>query len=80
MFSIESEYIVGPENTINMTVFLKGEEKIFSRVSSFNINNKWLKIFYFNEVENKKYVAIFRVDNPNFIGYVYEPNEVEIWV
>lgn len=78
MFSIESEYIVGPENTINMTVFLKGEEKIFSRVSSFNINNKWLKIFYFNEVENKKYVAIFRVDNPNFIGYVYEPNEVEI--
>lgn len=78
MFSIESEYIVGPENTINMTVFLKGEEKIFSRVSSFNINNKWLKIFYFNEVENKKHVAIFRVDNPNFIGYVYEPNEVEI--
>ena len=77
---VEGEYIVGPENTINMTVFLKGEEKAFFRVSSFSINDKWLKIFYLNEDRNKKHVAIFRVDNPNFIGFGYEPNEVEIWV
>lgn len=75
---VEGEYIVGPENTINMTVYLKDEEKALSRVSSFSINDKWLKIFYFNEVRNKKHVAIFRVDNPNFIGFGYESNEVEI--
>lgn len=72
---VEGKYIVGTENTINMTVFLKGEEKVFSRVSSFSINDKWLKIFYLNEDRNKKHVAIFKVDNPNFIGYGYEPNE-----
>ena len=36
------------------------------------------KIFYLNKARNKKHVAIFRVDNPNFIGFAYEPNEVEI--
>ena len=75
---VEGEYIVGTENTINMTVFLKGEEKVFSQVSSFSINDKWLKIFYLNKVRNKKHVAIFKVDNPNFIGFGYEPNEVKI--
>lgn len=75
---VAGEYIVGTEDTINMTVYLKGEEKVLLRVSSFSINDKWLKIFYFNEARNKKHVAIFRVDNPNFIGYGYEPNEVEI--
>lgn len=75
---VEGEYIVGPENTINMTVYLKGDEKTIFRILSFSINDKWLKIFYFNEARNKKHVAIFRVDNPNFIGFGYEPNEVEI--
>lgn len=75
---VAGEYIVGTENTINMTVYLKGEEKVLFRVSSFSINDKWLKIFYLNKARNKKHVAIFRVDNPNFIGYGYEPNEVEI--
>lgn len=75
---VEGKYIVGTENTINMTVFLKGEEKVFFRVSSFSINDKWLKIFYLNKDRNKKHVAIFKVDNPNFIGYGYEPNEVKI--
>ena len=77
---VEGEYIVGPENTINMTVFLKGEEKAFFRVSSFSINDKWLKIFYLNEDRNKKHVAIFRVENPNFMGFVYEPNVVDLCV
>ncbi|WP_324177411.1 hypothetical protein [Ligilactobacillus salivarius] len=75
---VEGKYTVGTENTINMTVFLKGEEKVFFRVSSFSINDKWLKIFYLNKARNKKHVAIFKVDNPNFIGYGYEPNEVKI--
>lgn len=75
---VEGKYTVGTENTINMTVFLKGEEKYFFRVSSFSINDKWLKIFCLNKARNKKQVAIFKVDNPNFIGYGYEPNEVEI--
>ena len=75
---VEGKYTVGTENTINMTVFLKGEKKVFFRVSSFSINDKWLKIFYLNKARNKKHVAIFKVDNPNFIGYGYEPNEVKI--
>lgn len=66
---VEGEYIVGPGNTIKMTVFLKGEEKVLFRVSSFSINDKWIKIFYLNKARNKKHVAIFKVNNPNFIGY-----------
>lgn len=72
---------MGSDEEVSVTVLFKdAQPEYFNRVLTVEINDKWLKIFYFNEARNKKHVAIFRVDNPNFIGYGYEPNEVEIWV
>ncbi|MDY2639016.1 MAG: hypothetical protein SOV68_03635 [Ligilactobacillus salivarius] len=56
--------------TISVIVFLKGKKIKFERVSVFNESGKWLEIHYFDEDKNKKCKAKFRIDNPNFIGYI----------
>lgn len=56
--------------TISVIVFLKGKKIKFERVSVFDESGKWLKIHYFDEDKNKKCKAKFRIDNPNFIGYI----------
>lgn len=56
--------------TISVTVFLKDKKIKFERVSVFNEIGKWLEIYYFDEDENKKCKTKFRIDDPNFIGYI----------
>lgn len=56
--------------TISVIVFLKGKKIKFERVSVFNESGKWLEIHYFDEDKNKKCKAKFRIDDPNFIGYI----------
>lgn len=65
--------------TISVIVFLKGKEIKFERVSVFNESGKWLEIHYFDEDKNKKYKAKFRMDDPNFIGYVPKI-DMKIWI
>ena len=56
--------------TISVIVFLKGKKIKFERVSVFNEIDKCLEIHYFDEDENKKCKTKFRIDAPNFIGYI----------
>ena len=77
-------YEISPDDEVSITIFLKDENLInIKRVSTFDINDKWLKVYYFNESKKQKSTANFRVDNPNFIGYTVnapEFDEVERWV
>lgn len=75
-------YEISPDDEVSITIFLKDENLInIKQVSTFDINDKWLKVYYFNESKKQKSTANFRVDNPNFIGYtvnIPEIKEVEI--
>lgn len=54
----------------SVTVLFKdAQPEYFNRVLTVEINDKWLKVRYFNELRKEKGIANFRVDNPNFIGY-----------
>ena len=68
----------------SVTVLFKdAQPEYFNRVLTVEINDKWLKVRYFNELRKEKGIANFRVDNPNFIGYTAaapEFDEEEIWV
>lgn len=56
--------------TTSVIVFLKDKKIKFERVSVFNEMDKWLEIYYFDEDKNKKCKTKFRIDDPNFIGYI----------
>ncbi|PAY59655.1 hypothetical protein A8C40_00355 [Ligilactobacillus salivarius] len=63
-------YEISPDDEVSITIFLKDENLInIKRVSTLDINDKWLKVYYFNESKKQKSTANFRVDNPDFIGY-----------
>ena len=75
---------MSPDEEVSVTVFFKDDQpKYFFQVSTIEINDEWLKVCYFDRFGKKKSVANFRVDNPNFIGYIAnapEFDEVERWV
>lgn len=55
---------------ISVTVYLKDKKIKFERVSFFDEIGKCLEIRYFDKDKNKKCKAKFRIDDPNFIGYI----------
>lgn len=50
---VEGKYTVGTENTINMTVFLKGEKKYFSEFQVLVSMINGLKFFILIKLETK---------------------------
>ena len=72
------------DEEVSVTVLFKdAQPEYFNRVLTVEINDKWLKVRYFNELRKRKGIANFRIDNPNFIGYIAtapEFDEVERWV
>ena len=59
------------DEEVSVTVLFKdAQTKYFNRVLTVEINDKWLKVSYFNELRKRKGIANFRIDNPNFIGYI----------
>lgn len=56
--------------TISVTVYLKDKKIKFERVLFFDEIGKWLEIRYFDKDKNKKCKTKFRIDDPNFIGYI----------
>lgn len=56
--------------TISVTVYLKDKKIKFERVLFFDEIGKWLEIHYFDKDKNKKCKTKFRIDDPNFIGYI----------
>lgn len=58
--------------TISVTVYLKDKKIKFERVLFFDEIGKWLEIRYFDKDKNKKCKTKFRIDDPNFIGYIPE--------
>lgn len=75
---------MSPDEEVSVTVFLKdAQPEYFNQVSTVEIDDKWLKVRYFNELRKLKGIANFRIDNPNFIGYVAnapEFDEIERWI
>lgn len=59
------------DEEVSVTVLLKDTQpEYFNQVSTVEIDDKWLKVRYFNELRKLKGIANFRIDNPNFIGYI----------
>lgn len=69
---------MSPDEEVSVTVFLKDTQpEYFNQVSTVEIDDKWLKVRYFNELRKLKGIANFRIDNPNFIGYVANAPEFD---
>ena len=69
---------MSPDEEVSVTVFFKDEQpKYFFQVSTIEINDKWLKVRYFNELRKQKGIANFRINNPNFIGYIADAPEFD---
>lgn len=69
---------MSPDEELSVTVFFKdAEPKYFYQVSTVEINDEWLKVYYFNELEKLKSIANFKIDNPNFIGYIANAPEFD---
>lgn len=77
-------FVMSSDEEVSVTVLLKdAQPEYFKQVSTVEIDDKWLKVRYFNELRKLKGIANFRIDNPNFIGYVAnapEFDEVERWI
>lgn len=77
-------FVMSSDEEVSVTVLLKDEQpEYFNQVSTVEIDDKWLKVRYFNELRKLKGIANFRIDNPNFIGYIAnapEFDEVERWI
>lgn len=75
---------MSPDEEVSVIVFLKDTQpEYFNQVSTVEIDDKWLKVRYFNELRKLKGIANFRIDNPNFIGYIAnapEFDEIERWI
>lgn len=66
------------DEEVSVTVLLKDTQpEYFNQVSTVEIDDKWLKVRYFNELRKLKGIANFRIDNPNFIGYVANAPEFD---
>lgn len=71
-------FVMSSDEEVSVTVLLKDEQpKCFKQVSTVEIDDKWLKVRYFNELRKLKGIASFRIDNPNFIGYVANAPEFD---
>ena len=66
------------DEEVSVTVLLKDTQpKCFNQVLTVEIDDKWLKVRYFNELRKLKGIANFRIDNPNFIGYIANAPEFD---
>lgn len=66
------------DEEVSVTVLLKDTQpEYFNQVSTVEIDDKWLKVRYFNELRKLKGIANFRIDNPNFIGYIANAPEFD---
>lgn len=69
---------MSPDEEVSVIVFLKDTQpEYFNQVSTVEIDDKWLKVRYFNELRKLKGIANFRIDNPNFIGYIANAPEFD---